>query len=56
MNEPMNIKNKHEKPTLKDLQDILGACFEESKAQIILDQIEELCLIIIDHYTHGKQI
>ena len=56
MNELTNIKKKHEKPTLKELQEILGKYFEESKAQIILDQIEELCLIIIDHYTHGEQI
>jgi hypothetical protein len=44
-----NKKPKFEKPNTKDLKEIIAEEIPIEIAQNILIQIEELCLIIIDH-------
>jgi len=52
----INKKQKFEKPTTKDLIEITEAKISEEIAQLLLDQIEELCLIIIEQYANGQKI
>jgi hypothetical protein len=48
-------KQKFEKPTIKDLQEIIGVEVTEDNLQLLMEQIEELCLIIIEHYANGQE-
>jgi hypothetical protein len=50
-----NKKQKFEKPTIKDLQEITEGAMNEETAQLLLEQIEELCLIIIDCNANGQE-
>jgi hypothetical protein len=52
----INKKLKFEKPTTKDLIEITEGKIPEKIAQLLLDQIEELCLIIIEQYANGQKI
>jgi hypothetical protein len=52
----INKKLKFEKPTAKDLIEITEGKMREEIAQLLLDQIEELCLIIIEQYANGQKI
>jgi hypothetical protein len=47
-----NEKQKFEKPNRKDLKEILEKEIPEEVSVILLNQIEELCLIIIEHYEN----
>ena len=47
-------KQKIEKPTIKDLHDLSEGAIENDHAVLLLEQIEELCLIIIDYYANGQ--
>jgi hypothetical protein len=47
-------KQKFEKPTIKDLNDLSEGAIENDVAVLLLEQIEELCLIIIDYYANGQ--
>ena len=49
-------KQKFEKPTIKDLQEIIGVEATEEIAQLLLEQMEELCLIVIEQYASGQKI
>jgi hypothetical protein len=52
----INNKQKFEKPSTKDLHEITEGKISEEIAQLLLDQIEELCLIIIEQYANGQKI
>jgi hypothetical protein len=52
----INKKLKFEKPTTKDLIEITEGKSPEKIAQLLLDQIEELCLIIIEQYADRREI
>ena len=49
-------KQKFEKPTIKELQEIAQGDVTEEIAQLLLEQIEELCLIVIEQYASGQKI
>jgi hypothetical protein len=51
-----NKKLKFEKPTTKDIEGIADGKIPEEIAQLLLDQIEELCLIIIEQYASRQKI
>lgn len=51
----INKKIKFEKPTTKDLQEITEGAINEETAQMVLEQIEELCLIIIECNANGQE-
>jgi hypothetical protein len=52
----INKKLKFDKPTTKDIEGIADGKISEEIAQLLLDQIEELCLIIIEQYASGQKI
>jgi hypothetical protein len=52
----INKKLKFEKPTTKDIEGIADGKIPEEIAQLLLDQIEELCLIIIEQYASRQKI
>jgi hypothetical protein len=45
-------KQKFEKPVIKDIEELSGKKIPVEIAQLILEQIEEFCLIIIEHYAN----
>jgi hypothetical protein len=52
-----NKKQKFEKPTTKDLNELTEGKMPEEMAQQLLEQIEELCLISIEqYYANGQKI
>jgi hypothetical protein len=52
-----NLNKKFEKPTTKDLQELAEWKLSDEEAQDLLNQLEEFCLIIIEHYNeNGQQI
>ena len=51
-----NKKIKFEKPTTKDIKEITDGKISEEIAQLLIDQIEELCLIIIEQYADRREI
>jgi hypothetical protein len=51
-----NKKQKFDKPTKKDILEIIGAEATEEIAQLLLDQMEELCLIVIEQHANGQEI
>jgi hypothetical protein len=53
----INKKQKFEKPTTKDLQELAEWKLSDEEAQDLLNQLEEFCLIIIEHYyENGHKI
>jgi hypothetical protein len=52
----INKKLKFEKPSTKDIEEITEEKIPEEIAQLLLDQIEELCLIIIEQHANGQKI
>lgn len=49
-------KQTPEKPTIEDLKKITDTEIPEEVANIMLNQIEELCIIIIEQITNGSEI
>jgi hypothetical protein len=49
-------KQKFEKPNIRDLQEIIGVEVTDENAQLLLEQMEELCLIVIEQYANGQEI
>jgi hypothetical protein len=49
-------KQKFEKPSTQDLIQLLEGKLPVHLAQLLLEQIEELCLIIIEHYASRQTI
>jgi len=49
-------KQKFEKPNIRDLQEIIGVDASQEIAQLLLEQMEELCLIVIEQYANGQEI
>jgi hypothetical protein len=49
-------KQTPEKPTIEDLKKITDTEMPEEEANIMLNQIEELCIIIIEQITNGSEI
>jgi hypothetical protein len=38
------------------LQEIIGVEVTDENAQLLLEQMEELCLIVIEQYANGQEI
>lgn len=51
-----NKEQKFDKPTKEDIHEIIGAEATEEIAQLLLEQIEELCLIVIEQHANGQEI
>jgi hypothetical protein len=49
-------KLRFEKPTRKDLLDIMEGAITVDSAQLLLEQIEELCLIIIEQHADRQKV
>jgi hypothetical protein len=49
----INNKNKFEKPTIKNIQELVEEPISDEVAHLLLEQIEELCLIMMEEYTNG---
>ena len=49
-------KQKFEKPNIRDLKEIIGVEVTDENAQLLLEQMEELCLIVIEQYANGQEI
>jgi len=47
---------KFEKPTVKDLQTLTEGKISDEIAQLLLEQMEELCLIVIEQYASRHKI
>jgi hypothetical protein len=57
VNQPLIKKlPKFEKPTIKDLQALTEGLISDEIAKLLLEQIEELCLIIIEQYASRQKI
>jgi hypothetical protein len=52
----INNKNKFEKPTIKNIQELVEEPISDEVAHLLLEQIEELCLIIMEEHTNGQKI
>ena len=48
------LNHKFEKPTIKDIQEIIDGPISEEISQDLLVQIEELCLIAMGHYFENE--
>lgn len=48
------LNQKFEKPTIKDIQEIVDGPISEEISQDLLVQIEELCLIAMEHYFENE--
>jgi hypothetical protein len=46
-------KQNFEKPSNKELEQVLGESISTENASLLLEQIEELCLIIIEQHANG---
>ncbi len=46
-------KQKFEKPTIKNIQELVEEPISDEVAHLLLEQIEELCLIMMEEYTNG---
>ncbi len=56
VNKLKDKKQKFEKPTIKDLIELTDEKISEEIVQLLIEQIEEYCLIIIEEYDNRKQI
>jgi hypothetical protein len=52
----INNKNKFEKPTIKKIQELVEEPISDEVAHLLLEQIEELCLIMMEEHTNGQNI
>jgi hypothetical protein len=48
------LNQKFEKPTIKDIQEIIDGPISDEISQDLLVQIEELCLIAMEHYFENE--
>jgi hypothetical protein len=49
-------KQKFEKPTIKNIQELVEEPISDEVAHLLLEQIEELCLIMMEEHTNGQKI